>query len=182
MILEILKEKGLKKLFYYSSQFGVSEATISTDLEAIEGWLNRYGLVVSRRPGSGTSIHGSEESYRRAIGAFINENIYTRVVREAYEESTGNAVRYETLKKSSIGEILNDDIMRRVMDCITRMDNVRVLTLTENSYVGLVIHISIAINRILKHEVIEANAGWRNHMSQDEDYKLAEAIVRELEE
>ena len=112
----------------------------------------------------------------------INENIDTRVVREAYEESTGNAVRYETLKKSSIGEILNDDIMRRVMDCITRMDNVRVLTLTENSYVGLVIHISIAINRILKHEVIEANAGWRNHMSQDEDYKLAEAIVRELEE
>ena len=182
LILEILKEKGLKKLFYYSSQFGVSEATISPDLEAIEGWLNRYGLVVSRRPGSGTSIHGSEESYRRAIGAFINENIDTRVVREAYEESTGNAVRYETLKKSSIGEILNDDIMRRVMDCITRMDNVRVLTLTENSYVGLVIHISIAINRILKHEVIEANAGWRNHMSQDEDYKLAEAIVRELEE
>lgn len=36
LILEILKEKGLKKLFYYSSQFQVSEATISADLEAIE--------------------------------------------------------------------------------------------------------------------------------------------------
>ena len=32
LILEILKEKGLKKLFYYSSKFGVSEATVSTDL------------------------------------------------------------------------------------------------------------------------------------------------------
>ena len=182
LILEILKEKGLKKLFYYSSQFGVSEATISTDLESIEGWLNRYDLTISRRPGSGTSIQGSEENYRRAICAFINENMDTRMVREAYEESTGSDARYETLKKSNIGEILNDDIMRRVMDCITGMNNERVLTLTENSYVGLVIHISIAINRILKHEVIEADTRWQKNLSEDEDYRLAEAIVRELEE
>lgn len=35
LILEILKDKGLKKLFYYSSKFKVSEATISADLEAV---------------------------------------------------------------------------------------------------------------------------------------------------
>lgn len=40
LVLEILKDKGLKKLFYYASQFQVSEATISSDLEAVEGWLN----------------------------------------------------------------------------------------------------------------------------------------------
>ena len=80
LILEILKEKGLKKLFYYSSQFGVSEATVSTDLEAIEEWLNKYGLFVRRKPGSGTVIEGSEENYRKAIRAFINENMDTQVV------------------------------------------------------------------------------------------------------
>jgi len=57
--LEILKEKGLRKLYYYSSQFEVSEATVSADLEAIEGWLANYGLIVSRKPGSGISIEGS---------------------------------------------------------------------------------------------------------------------------
>lgn len=66
LILEILKEKGLRKLFYYSNQFGVSEATISTDLEAVEKWLNRYGLYVNRKPGSGIAIDGSEECYRKA--------------------------------------------------------------------------------------------------------------------
>ncbi len=182
LILEILKEKGLKKLFYYSSQFGVSEATVSTDLEAIEAWLNRYELTINRKPGSGISVKGSEESYRRAIRAFINENIDTRVVREAYEGTQEEGGRYERLKKSNIGQILNDDIMRRVMDCIMRIDNARVLTLTENSYVGLVIHISIAINRILKHEVIEADERWKHGVKQDEDYQLAVAIVRELEE
>lgn len=182
LILEILKEKGLKKLFYYSSQFGVSEATISGDLEAIEEWLNRYGLFVNRKPGSGISVEGSEDDYRRAIRAFINENMDTQAVREAYQDVNGNAASYENLKKSSIGQLLNDDIVRRVMDCITGMNNARVLTLTESSYTGLIIHISIAINRILKNEVIEPDKSWREENGKDEDYRLAEAIVAELEE
>ena len=83
LILEILKEKGLKKLFYYSSQFGVSEATVSADLAEAEKWLERYGLHVIRKPGSGVSVEGTEENYRRAIRAFISENIDTRTVKEA---------------------------------------------------------------------------------------------------
>lgn len=182
LILEILKEKGLKKLFYYSSQLGVSEATISSDLEAVEAWLNRYNLTVTRKPGSGISVEGNEESYRRAIRAFISENIDTQVVRKAYENVDEMAASYENLRKSSIGQILNDDIMKRVMNCITSMDNERVLNLTENSYIGLVIHISIAINRILKNEVIETDQRWRENLGEDADYELAKAIVYELEE
>lgn len=181
LILEILREKGLKKLFYYSSRFKVSEATISTDLEAAEKWLNQYGLKVIRKPGSGISVEGSEENYRRAIRVFVNENIDTRILREAYEADS-EPERFAGLKKSSIGQILNDDIMGRVMNCITEMNHSQVQNLTENSYVGLVIHISIAINRILKNEVLEDSPKWVEHMAEDEDLNLARAIVRELEE
>lgn len=182
LILEILKEKGLKKLFYYSSQFGVSEATISADLEAVGEWLNRYGLFVNRKPGSGISVEGSEDNYRRAIRAFINENMDTQAVREAYQEVNGAAASCENLKKSSIGQLLNDEIVKRVMECITGMNNARVLTLTESSYTGLIIHIAIAVNRILKNEVIEPDQNWQETGEKDEDYQLAEAIVEELEE
>lgn len=181
LILEILKEKGLRKLYYYSSQFGVSEATASADLEAVEGWLGLYGLRVNRKPGSGIEIEGSEDNYRRAIRAFINENIDTQIVREAYEDEGAGSGRETSVKWSNLGQILNDDIMRRVMDCINSLDHNRVLTLTENSYVGLVIHISIAINRILKNEVIEPAENWRDSITQDEDYRLAGLIVEELE-
>lgn len=160
----------MKKLFYYSSQFGVSEATISTDLDAAEKWLSRYGLTIIRKPGSGIVVQGSEECYRRAIRAFINENIDSRVVREAYEEPQSVAERMDFMKKSRIGQILNDDILKRVMDCLSGMDNARVLTLTENSYMGLVIHIAIAINRILKEEVIEEDASWKKNVQEDEEF------------
>lgn len=181
LILEILKEKGLRKLFYYSSQFEVSEATISADLEAVEGWLAHYGLIVSRKPGSGISIEGSEESYRRAIRGFIDENIDTDIMREVYGEDGYDFSSYKSMKKSNIGQILNDDIVKRVMDCITKMGHNKVLTLTENSYVGLIIHISIAINRIRKNEVIDYDENWQQNLWKDEDYELAKLIVEELE-
>ena len=182
LTLEILKEKGLKKLFYYSSQFGGSEATISADLESVESWLGQYDIQVSRKPGSGISAGGSEENYRRAIRAFISENMDTRVLREAYEVEKNVPDRYDILKKSEIGQVLDDDILRRVIDCIADMDHLRIRNLTENSYVGLVLHISIAINRILKDEVIEPGSAWMEKMERDEDYLLAEEIVAELEE
>lgn len=182
LTLEILKEKGLKKLFYYSSQFGVSEATISADLESVESWLGQYDIQVSRKPGSGISAGGSEENYRRAIRAFISENMDTRVLREAYEVEQNVPDRYDILKKSEIGQVLDDDILRRVIDCIADMDHLRIRSLTENSYVGLALHISIAINRILKDEVIEPGSSWMEEMERDEDYLLAEEIVAELEE
>ncbi len=181
LILEILKEKGLRKLYYYSSQFEVSEATVSADLEAVEGWLAHYGLIVSRKPGSGISIAGSEENYRRAIRGFIDENIDTKMMREVYSESGYDSSSYRTLKKNNLGQILNNDIVKRVMDCITRMGHNKVLTLTENSYVGLIIHISIAINRIRKNEVIEYDENWKQNILEDEDYQLAKVIVKELE-
>lgn len=180
LTLELLKEKDLKKLFYYSSQFGVSEATISADLQAVEEWLGKYELHVVRKPGSGISVEGSEENYRRAIRAFISENIDTRIVKDSYEDTDQTARFYEALKKSNIGQVLNEDIVKRVVDCIMGVDNPRIRSLTENSYVGLVIHISIAVNRILKNEVIEAGNRWK--VEPDEDYRLAQAIVRELEE
>lgn len=180
LVLEILKDKGLKKLFYYASQFQVSEATISSDLEAVEGWLNTQHLTVVRKPGSGIEIQGSEEDYRRAIRTFIEENLDTRLLRESYEVM-GTAVE-ESRYKSSFGQVLDDDVLKRVVSCISGMQNKRVLTLTESSYTGLVLHISIAISRILKDEIMEQTQPWQEQMKHDEDYALAEEIAAKLEE
>lgn len=180
LILEILKEKGLKKLFYYSSQFQVSEATVSTDLEAVEGWLKEYGLIVTRKPGSGIEVNGTEKSYRRAIRAFIEENIDTRMLRESYEVE--DAAMQQELKLGNMGQILRDDVLKRVIGCIGSVEDERVLTLTESSYVGLALHVSIAMSRIMKNEIIEPKDDWSRELAEDKDYRLAEEIVRKLEE
>lgn len=180
LILEILKDKGLKKLFYYSSQFKVSEATVSTDLEAVEGWLRSYQLIVTRKPGSGIEVNGTEKNYRRAIRAFIEENIDTRILRESYEVHDG--LSGAEMDFSGMGRVLKDDVLKRVVRCLGSVDDKRVLTLTENSYVGLVLHVSIAMSRILKNEIIEQRDGWSTDLAEDDDYRLAREIVKKLEE
>lgn len=179
LVLEILKEKGLKKLFYYASQFQVSEATISTDLEAVEGWLSTHRLRVVRKPGSGIEIQGTEKDYREAIRAFIEENLDTKMLREAYEINNRTWVD-EKQYKSNFGQVLDDDIFKRVVNCIAGMENQRVLTLTESSYTGLILHVSIAISRILKDEIMEQPEQWQEQMARDEDYILAEEIAKKL--
>ncbi len=180
LILEILKEKGLKKLFYYSSQFQVSEATVSSDLEAVEGWLKSHQLIVTRKPGSGIEVNGTEKSYRRAIRAFIEENIDTRMLKEAYEVQGDSA--WYSLNVGDIGRIFKDDVLKRVVRCIAGMEDKRLSSLTENSYVGLVLHVSIAMSRILKDEIIEQRDNWGIGMEEDDDYRLAREIVKKLEQ
>lgn len=182
LILEILKEKGLKKLFYYSSQFGASEATASTDLEAIGEWLSGFGLDIKRKPGSGVYVEGTEENYRRAIREFIYSNLDTRLLRESYESTDEIPGEYGYAIKSGMDGILDENIMKKVMECINNIDDGRIVSLTENSYMGLVIHISIAINRIMKDEVIEESSKIENDIVKDLDYSLAQKIAGSLEE
>lgn len=180
LLLEILKDKGLKKLFYYADLFQVSEATVSSDLESVEGWLEEHGLKVTRKPGSGTMISGSEENYRKAIRVFIEENIDTRTLREAYDISESE--KPEEISYHSISWIFKEDVLKKVTKCISGMNNRKILSLTESSYVGLVLHITIAINRILKNEIIETKEELLQRMEKDEDFLLAEEIVARLEE
>lgn len=180
LILEILKDKSLKKLFYYSDLFGVSEATVSSDLEAVEGWLNAKKLQIVRKPGSGISIEGSEESYRSAIRAFVEENIDSRILHEYYESGIDGALDTERIAEGGISQFLNADTLKRVISCIVLMNDRQVLSLTENSYIGLVMHISIAVSRILNGEIIEQDARWMKDMERDDAYLLAEKMAAAL--
>ena len=180
LVLEILREKTLRKLYYYSRKFGVSEATISTDLEAVEAWLSHQGLSMARKPGSGIEVEGTEENYRRAIRFFIGENIDTKLFRQLYDGDGGENYA-ASLQKNHLGRLLDKEILRRVHECLEGMDNQRMDNLTENAYDGLVIHLAIAINRILQQDVIQVTGEWQEKMPRDEDYRLAEDIAAELE-
>lgn len=193
LVLEILKDKAVKKLYYYSEMFGVSEATVSSDLEAVEGWLADFDLKVVRKPGLGVSIEGSEGSFRQALRAFIGENMNTALVQELYQDRRAAADEdWERVKpvvslvrdkgEKNIYRVLDEQILRRVVSCIQKVKDRRLANLTENSYLGLVIHVTIAINRILGQEMIEANPQLLAGVEPDEDFALAGTITRRLEE
>lgn len=182
LTLEILKEKGLKKLFSYSSQFKVSEATISADLEAVSQWLSNYSLFVIRKPGSGIYIDGKEENYRKAIRDFIRENVDTRVLKNFYDDSAETEYRLKSEGLKNMAGLLEKEIIRRVKDCVGGMEHERIQNMTETSYGAMIIHITIAISRILQSETIESEGKWLEVDKEDEDYLLAKELIDRLSE
>lgn len=183
LILEILKDKDLKKLFYYSNLFGVSEATVSSDLEAVESWFDQFHLKIVRKQGYGVTIEGTEKNFRAAIRAFIDENIDSRMIREVYEDKNQTVVHKLSGKsKGTIYRVLDDDILKKVVNTLSGLKEARISNLTENSYLGLVLHITIAVNRMLQQEIIEDNEKLRESVQKDEDYALACRIAEALGE
>ncbi len=183
LILEILKDKDLKKLYYYSDMFGVSEATVSSDLESAEDWLSQFSLTIVRKPGYGVSIEGQEKDFRGALRAFIDENMDTQIVRELYEDRNEALLRMVSDKhEKNIYRVLDEEILKRVVKAVLSMQDKRIQNLTENSYTGLIIHVTIAVNRILKQDLIEENEMPARFAAEDEDYQLAGRIREALEQ
>ncbi len=182
LVLELLRQKDVQKLYWYSSKFKVSDATISTDLEHAEQWLNVHSLSVVRKPGSGISLEGKEEEYRKAIRSFIAENMDAELVREAYHLQ-GEDERVRTaFQKSGIAQLLSVDLLTRVLQAIEGLETLRKAHLTEDAFLNLVVHVSIAMQRILDGQWIEAEGHWLEKFENDPDYAIAQVIAMELSE
>ncbi|MFI3237802.1 MAG: BglG family transcription antiterminator [Lachnospiraceae bacterium] len=182
LILELLKDKGLKKLFVYSDKFKVSEATISADLEVVTRWLNEFSLDIVRKPGSGIYVDGTEKNFRKAIRSFLEENINTDLMQEAYSVDFDHSYSYDMIRRSGVGQMLDDETLKRVAICIKNLQSPHIESLTESSFIGLLIHISIAIRRIVAGEFIDSDQKWSEQFDEDGDFELAQDIVWSLEE
>lgn len=183
LILEILRDRTPKKLYYYANIFDVSEATISNDMEALEYWFKQFNLNIIRKQGYGVALEGSEKDYRLAVRKFIDENTDNKLIKSFTEEHSRNIIDILRDKEGpNIYSLLNNDILNRVVICFQSIRDRRLTRLTENSYIGLILHVTIAVNRILQQEIIEVNEELLEDLTKNEDYPLAAHIASSLEE
>ena len=67
LALCLLAEREFQKLFYYARKLGVSESTISSDLDSMEGWFRNFRLEAERRQSIGVRLRGREGAIRRFL-------------------------------------------------------------------------------------------------------------------
>ena len=186
LLFELLRDREPRKLYYYSEMLGVSETTVANDMEVLGEWFSRNNLEVIRRPGYGVVLSGSEADYREAMRRFIHENGPQRFEkRNAKETRNAEAAITDillTAADSGIYSLLNNDILVRVYNILSNMDEPMLHQLAENALTGLAIHIAIAIDRVQKGAVLEAKEKGFEDLASWEGYDLAARILREMEE
>lgn len=182
LILEVLKDREPKKLYYYRNIFGVSEATISNDMEAIEYWFKRFELTLIRKQGYGVALEGSEKNYRLAVKSFIDENSDTDDFKVAIEEKKLEVLKdYYEKENKGIFQLIDYEVLKQVLLCLNKVTDKKLMRLTSDSYYSLIIHITIAIMRIKSQEFIEDDSKTWKEFLYHEDYQLAYRIAESLE-
>ncbi|MBP3876044.1 MAG: BglG family transcription antiterminator [Lachnospiraceae bacterium] len=188
LLFELLRDREPRKLFYYSEMLGVSETTVASDMEALGEWFSRNNLEVLRRPGYGVVLGGTEGDYREAMRRFIHESEWQK----SEKRFTGGSRRSRNAEEavtdillnaadSGIYSLLNNDILTRVYNVLSNMDEPMLHQLADNAMTGLAIHIAIAIDRVQKGAVLEANEKGLEDLASWEGYDLAVKILREME-
>lgn len=177
IILELLRENEVRKIFWYSNKFNVSEATISADLVAVEEWFTKFNLKIIKKTGVGVFLDGSEENYRKAIRSFISIDLMKKIG----NNDTPKEEIFHSFQSIISKKLINLEDLKRVSDCLDLIDSEKIDIITENSKIWLIINIAIVISRIRKNQIIELNPSWVTGLDDDFDYTLAKEISVKIE-
>ena len=172
ILLELLKSQDIHKIISFALLINVSEATIRLDLMEIEKWLERFDLDLEKTPGLGVRLIGSEANVRRAIRAYFSE----------FAQTTNEGGRFDEIKEfmianhEGISQLLDEDILKRVIECLEDISSEQISQLTESSYIGLIIHLAIVVKRIQSGEQISYDVDLLKSIDIDQDYRTAKLI------
>ena len=182
LLFELLRDRTPHKLFYYSQMLGVSEATAGNDMDALYPWLEESRLGIVKRPGYGVILEGDERDYRDAMRRFIEE---TAGQSDAYSSGdiTGEIFAEALLDAADSGiySLLEGDTVRRVDKVLRRLNEPKILQLADSAYAGLVIHISIVIERLQQGAALKSVPPEMGNLEFWDDYDLAVRILEAME-
>ena len=179
LLLELFRDRSPKKIYTFSQRLGVSESTISKDLEALQPWLAKNHLTIIKRPGYGVTLKGREADYREAMQRFINENTSENYFTERNINEALSQAFFDSTDHTILG-LMNFDTLARVQDVLHQIHDPKFEQFTDHAYLALILHIAIAVARIEKGGIIESDVSLEDWESY-EGYALAMAIKQAIE-
>jgi mannitol operon transcriptional antiterminator len=171
------------KLISLANDLNVTIATVSNDLNKVEEQLHKYSqLSLIRKRGYGVEIVGDETAKRKAMSTIISENV---------EEFDLLTLIRENIQKKSLQQ--TDSISERLLGLVEKRNLLIVekvieeiskelpYSIADSAYVGLVVHLALAMERILQGENISIDRSYLEKLQVTPEFKIAEQIIEKME-
>ncbi|MDO4941666.1 MAG: BglG family transcription antiterminator [Lachnospiraceae bacterium] len=171
---EILAAQEPLKFFYFTSKFGISEGTLSSDLEEVEKWMNNYGLSLIRRKGLGIYWTGSEQDYRQAVVALINMELS----QEATDPSISKKEKHAALPLFSL---YSEEMMSSARDLIRSVEQNLKTRYTDNSFQRMSLSVLVTMKRMQMGFLIEDFATDIEILMRYPEYQAATWVASTIE-
>lgn len=180
---ELLFVREPVKSNVFLSRFQISEGTLAKDLDALETWLSAYQVHILRRPGLGILLEGTENAYRQAIAnaalEFMDNGEILRMLRDSSREEPPAESR---LMKNRLFRFIDPQITTFVEQILSDTEKELHIKYTDSGYMALIVHLSLAIERLRSEEKIEMDKEELKNLSQLPEYKVARQIARRIHE
>lgn len=181
ILSQLLKSQEPIKLIALSQLLNVTDATISNDLDKIEPWIRKMNMNLVRKPGLGVYLEGLEKDIRKAIISHIYENIHEQDIlnllyskKKKTNELTSDADKF-------LLDLVDKNIIQKVEEAVKATMQQQKSSLSMNAFSGLVVHLTLAVQRLLKGETIKIDSAFLGKIKQKKEFELAENIGENIE-
>ncbi|GAE92068.1 mannitol operon activator [Gracilibacillus boraciitolerans JCM 21714] len=185
ILTTLLETKEPIKLYTLATELQVTVATVSNDLDMLDGILEKYGLKLIRKRGYGVKVEGGEEGNKRSVISYliskhVDESDVITLLRKNIEKQSQEQT--DTISNRLLG-LVDRTKLSIIEQTINRVRNKLPYELADSSYVGLVVHLALAMERLQKGgENIQFDKNYLNELSISEEYRIAKDIILELEQ
>ncbi|AOT71562.1 BglG family transcription antiterminator [Geosporobacter ferrireducens] len=185
MLSELLLNKEITKLYYFTRMFHVTEGTLTHDLDKIEERLRKYQLDLIRKPGLGILIEGSEKNKRRAVTDIFYENAGQTQVLNSMRKRTvkDSSERYSSknIPQNPIYHFLNPAVIDNLEILTRKIEKQLGYQLADDAYSALIIHLAIALQRIRNNERITMDEQILQQLRSTKEFSIAEELAQAIE-
>jgi mannitol operon transcriptional antiterminator len=170
------------KLIALANDLNVTIATVSADLNKLDERLSSFGLSLIRKRGYGVEVFGSETAKRRAMSKIISQNVnefeLLSLVRENIQKKTTQQVNSASERLLGLVEKKKLLIVEKVIEEINKELS---YAIADSAYMGLVVHLALALERIIQGENIQIDQKYLESLKETLEYKAAEKIIMKLQ-
>lgn len=184
ILSELLSSNEPIKSLYFTKSLKISEGTLNNDLIGAGEWISKFDLEIAKKPGSGIYIEGKEKNFRKAYINLIYDSCNEKEILEMIRSIKKNLGTTKTIEISSENRLLNlidKSIIRQTETTLTREISELNLKLADSAYIGLVVHLSLALQRIKNGEKITMDPKFLSQLSDSEEFKIAKKISEGIE-
>ncbi|MBA4495239.1 BglG family transcription antiterminator [Paenactinomyces guangxiensis] len=171
------------KLVSLANDLNVTIATISNDLNKVEDRISPFGLSLIRKRGYGVEIKGSETSKRKVMSNLILDHLdefeFLALIKERIQKKSSGDIK--TITDKLLG-LVDKKKLLIIEQKVERIKEELPYSVADSAYMGLVVHLALAVERIQQGEEIDFDQQYLESMKGTREYQAAAKIVSELEE
>ncbi|NGZ77904.1 PRD domain-containing protein [Saccharibacillus alkalitolerans] len=186
LISELLLAAEPVKSYSFASQFKVTESTLSADLDRAEQWLEPFGLRLVRKPGYGVYVEGGENAIRSALIHLVYESVaedqMAGLLNGSPGDSASDPARVRSHIRSRLLNLIDEGASQQLQQMVEELEHSLDLKLTDSAYVGLGVHLALAIQRIRSGQRISIDGRVLSDLKKLDEFGKAERLAGRLEE